>query len=191
MSNANHYDVIIIGSGAGGGTLAHRLAPSGKKILIIERGDFVPREKANWDSKLVNLEGKYQTKEHWYDAEGKPLHPHTNFYVGGNTKFYGAALFRLRSQPRRAAGGIEPDSNALVPEYMVVAARIGELRRLACSIAVRPRRTAMLKSLDRRDVRRPIIHTVLVEVPCPGVPCKIFERREIRAVLTAPRLRRM
>ena len=98
MSNTNHYDVIIIGSGAGGGTLAHRLAPSGKSILILERGDFVPREKANWDPKLVNLEGKYQTKEHWYDAEGKPLHPHTNYYVGGNTKFYGAALFRLRKE---------------------------------------------------------------------------------------------
>jgi len=111
MSNANHYDVIIIGSGAGGGTLAHRLAPSGKKILILERGDFVPREKANWDAKLVNLEGKYQTKEHWYDAEGKPLHPHTNYYVGGNTKFYGAALFRLRKEDFGVVhhhGGVSP-----------------------------------------------------------------------------------
>jgi len=111
MSSANHYDVIIIGSGAGGGTLAHRLAPSGKKILIIERGDFVPREKANWDAKLVNVEGKYQTKEHWYDADGKPLHPHTNYYVGGNTKFYGAALFRLRKEDFGVVhhdGGISP-----------------------------------------------------------------------------------
>jgi choline dehydrogenase-like flavoprotein len=111
MSNANHYDVIIIGSGAGGGTLAYRLAPSGKRILIIERGDFVPREKANWDPKFVNLEGRYQTKEHWYDAEGKPLHPHTNYYVGGNTKFYGAALFRLRREDfgvLHHAGGISP-----------------------------------------------------------------------------------
>ena len=89
--SANRYDVIIIGSGAGGGTLAYRLAPSGKRILIIERGDYVPREKENWDSKFVNVEGKYQTKEHWYDKEGKELHPHTNYYVGGNTKFYGAA----------------------------------------------------------------------------------------------------
>jgi choline dehydrogenase-like flavoprotein len=111
MSYANHYDVIIIGSGAGGGTLAHRLAPSGKKILILERGDFVPREKANWDPKLVNLEGKYQTKEHWYDGDGKALHPHTNYYVGGNTKFYGAALFRLRREDfgvLHHEGGISP-----------------------------------------------------------------------------------
>lgn len=111
MSSSNHYDVIIIGSGAGGGTLAYRLAPSGKKILILERGDFVPREKANWDPKLVNVEGKYQTKEHWYDKDGKPLHPHTNYYVGGNTKFYGAALFRLRREDfgeLQHEGGISP-----------------------------------------------------------------------------------
>ena len=98
MSNSTHYDVIVIGSGGGGGTLVHRLAPSGKKILLLERGDFVPREKANWDSTLVNVEGKYQTKEHWFDSDGNPLHPHTNYNVGGNTKFYGAALFRLRRE---------------------------------------------------------------------------------------------
>jgi choline dehydrogenase-like flavoprotein len=111
MTNSTHYDVIIIGSGAGGGTLAYRLAPSGKHILILERGDFVPREKANWDPALVNVEGKYQTKEHWYDADGKPLHAHTNYYVGGNTKFYGAALFRLRRQDfgiLRHEGGVSP-----------------------------------------------------------------------------------
>ena len=98
MSLANHYDVIVIGSGAGGGTLAHRLAPSGKRILLLERGGYVPRERDNWESRAVNVEGKYNTKETWYDGAGKPLHPHTNYYVGGNTKFYGAALFRLRKE---------------------------------------------------------------------------------------------
>jgi choline dehydrogenase-like flavoprotein len=93
-----HYDVIIIGTGAGGGTLAYRLAPSGKRILLIERGDYVRREKDNWSSHAVNVEGKYNTKEQWQDKDGKPLHPHTNYYVGGNTKFYGAALFRLRER---------------------------------------------------------------------------------------------
>jgi choline dehydrogenase-like flavoprotein len=97
MSNG-HYDVIIIGTGAGGGTLARKLAPSGKKILILERGDFVKREPANWNPRAVNLEAKYNTKEVWYDKDGKPLHPHTNYNVGGNTKFYGAALFRLRKE---------------------------------------------------------------------------------------------
>lgn len=93
-----HYDLIIIGTGAGGGTLARKLAPSGKKILILERGDFVRREPDNWNSRTVNVEGKYNTKEVWYDRDGKELHPHTNYNVGGNTKFYGAALFRMRKE---------------------------------------------------------------------------------------------
>jgi len=108
---SEHYDVIIIGTGAGGGTLARRLAPSGKRILLLERGGFVPREKDNWISRLVNLEGKYQTKEVWHDKDGKELHPHTNYNVGGNTKFYGAALFRLRKEDFGELahhGGISP-----------------------------------------------------------------------------------
>ena len=108
---SNHYDVIIIGTGAGGGTLAWKLAPTGKKILLLERGDYVPREKKNWDPRAVNLEGLYQTKEKWRDRDGKELHPHTNYYVGGNTKFYGAALFRMRKEDFgevRHHGGISP-----------------------------------------------------------------------------------
>ena len=111
MVNENHYDVIIIGSGAGGGTLAYKLAPTGKRILILERGDYVPREKDNWSPKAVNLDGKYQTKEKWRDREGNELHPHTNYYVGGNTKFFGAALFRLRKEDFgeiRHHGGVSP-----------------------------------------------------------------------------------
>ncbi len=111
MPDQNHYDVIIIGSGAGGGTLAHKLAPSGKRILIVERGDYVPREKDNWSPKAVNLDGKYQTKEKWFDKDGKELHPHINYYVGGNTKFFGAALFRLRKEDFgeiKHHGGISP-----------------------------------------------------------------------------------
>jgi choline dehydrogenase-like flavoprotein len=105
------YDVIIIGSGAGGGTLAYRLAPTGKRILLLERGDYVRREKANWDSRAVNVEAKYHTKETWRDKDGHPLHPHTNYYVGGNTKFYGAALFRLRERDfgeLTHTGGVSP-----------------------------------------------------------------------------------
>jgi len=109
--NNGHYDFIIIGTGAGGGTLAYKLAPSGKRILLLERGDYVPREKDNWDPHAVNVEGKYMTKEMWRDRSGNELHPHTNYYVGGNTKFYGAALFRLRKQDFgeiRHHGGISP-----------------------------------------------------------------------------------
>jgi choline dehydrogenase-like flavoprotein len=111
MPLENHYDLIIIGTGAGGGTLAYHLAPSGKRILLLERGDYVRREKENWSSQAVNLDARYNTKESWQDKDGKPLHPHTNYYVGGNTKFYGAALFRLRErdfQEIRHHGGISP-----------------------------------------------------------------------------------
>jgi choline dehydrogenase-like flavoprotein len=107
----NHFDVIIIGTGAGGGTLAHKLAPTGKRILLLERGGYVPREKDNWSPRAVNLEGKYQTQEIWHDRDGRALHPHTNYYVGGNTKFYGAALFRLRKEDFgevRHYGGVSP-----------------------------------------------------------------------------------
>lgn len=95
---SERYDVIIVGTGAGGGTLARRLAPSGKRILLLERGDFVRREKENWESRAVNVEARYNTKEIWHDKDGKELHPHTNYNVGGNTKFFGAALFRFREQ---------------------------------------------------------------------------------------------
>ena len=111
MSHENQFDLIIIGTGAGGGTLAYHLAPSGKRILILERGDYVVREKDNWNPQAVNVHGKYNTKELWRDADDKELHPHTNYYVGGNTKFYGAALFRLRQKDFgeiRHHGGMSP-----------------------------------------------------------------------------------
>jgi choline dehydrogenase-like flavoprotein len=93
---ADHYDVIIVGSGAGGGTLAHTLAPSGKRILLLERGDFLPRELDNWDPKPVFVDGKYISKDTWYDRDGKPFQPQVHYFVGGATKLYGAALYRLR-----------------------------------------------------------------------------------------------
>ena len=111
MNNGDHYDFIIIGTGAGGGTLAWKLAPSGKRILLIERGPFIPREKDNWSSQAVNVEEKYQTREIWRGKDGKDLHPHTNYYVGGNTKSYGSALFRLRQEDFgeiKHHGGISP-----------------------------------------------------------------------------------
>jgi choline dehydrogenase-like flavoprotein len=93
---SNDYDVIIVGTGAGGGTLAHRLAPSGKRILLLERGGFLPREPENWSSREAFVTGRYATKEPWYDKEGKAFHPHAHYWVGGQTKVYGAILFRLR-----------------------------------------------------------------------------------------------
>jgi choline dehydrogenase-like flavoprotein len=95
---AENYDVIIVGSGAGGGTLAHTLAPSGKRILLLERGDFLPRETENWDPGPVFVDGRYISPDTWYDADGKPFQPQVHYYVGGATKMYGAALYRLRPE---------------------------------------------------------------------------------------------
>ena len=98
MSSDGRYDVIIIGSGAGGGTLARHLAPSGKRILILERGDWLPREAENWDSKEVFVDNRYVPKETWYDDKDKPFQPGIHYAVGGATKMYGAALYRLRPE---------------------------------------------------------------------------------------------
>jgi choline dehydrogenase-like flavoprotein len=92
------YDVIVIGSGAGGGTLAHRLAPSGKRILLLERGGWLPRELENWLAQSVFVENRYVSPETWYDASGKPFQPQVHYFVGGATKLYGAALYRLRRE---------------------------------------------------------------------------------------------
>jgi len=111
MPNESHFDVIIIGTGAGGGTLAHHLAPTGKKILLLERGNFLPREKDNWDSRAVFVDAKYRAKETWYDKDGIPFHPGIQYFVGGNTKVFGAALFRFRPQDFgevKHHGGISP-----------------------------------------------------------------------------------
>ncbi|MEM9006849.1 MAG: GMC family oxidoreductase [Cyanobacteria bacterium P01_F01_bin.86] len=108
---STHYDIIIIGTGAGGGTLAHRLAPSGKRILILERGDFLPREKANWDAREVYQNERYHTHEQWYDGDGTPFRAQMSYWVGGNTKVYGAALLRLRERDFEAVehkDGISP-----------------------------------------------------------------------------------
>ncbi|HEY6746959.1 MAG TPA: GMC oxidoreductase [Mycobacteriales bacterium] len=94
MSDDQHFDVI--GTGAGGGTFAHRLASCGKRVLMLERRGYLPRERDNRDSTEVFVKGKYRASEFWYDHNGEEFPPEVNYYVGGNTKFYGAALFRLR-----------------------------------------------------------------------------------------------
>ncbi len=108
---SDRYDIIIIGTGAGGGTLAHHLAPSGKKILILERGGFLPREKENWDTKAVFADKRYLANETWYDKNDQPFLPYTHYWVGGNTKVYGAALLRMRESDFgevRHFGGLSP-----------------------------------------------------------------------------------
>lgn len=106
-----YYDLIVIGSGPGGASLAQALAPTGKRILILERGDYLPREEANWSAQTVFVDGKYQANEKWTNADGGSFSPQLHYYVGGNSKVYGAALFRLREcdfEEIIHAGGISP-----------------------------------------------------------------------------------
>jgi choline dehydrogenase-like flavoprotein len=92
------YDVVIVGTGAGGGTLARHLAPSGKRILLLERGDWLPREPQNWSTADVFIDNRYISPDTWYDAKGEEFQPQIHYFVGGATKLYGAALYRLRRE---------------------------------------------------------------------------------------------
>ncbi len=92
------YDVIVVGTGAGGGTLARHLAPSGKRVLLLERGDWLPREPQNWLAASVFVDNRYVSEDTWYDPSGKAFQPQIHYFVGGATKLYGAALYRLRAE---------------------------------------------------------------------------------------------
>ncbi len=92
------YDLIIIGTGMGGGTLAYALRNSGRKILLLERGDYLPSEPENWSPEAVFAQRRYKPKEQWFDENGHPFFPGVHYFVGGNTKVYGAALPRLRKE---------------------------------------------------------------------------------------------
>jgi choline dehydrogenase-like flavoprotein len=107
----DHFDVIIIGSGAGGGTLAHTVAGTGKRILLLERGGYLPREMDNWDPQRVFVDGKYISADTWYDVNNAPFQPQVHYNVGGATKLYGAALYRLRPEDfgeLRHVDGVSP-----------------------------------------------------------------------------------
>ena len=150
--SADRYDVIIIGSGAGGGTLAHRLAPSGKRILILERGEYLPRERENWSSEAVFAGERYKAHETWHDKDGKPFHPGIHYWVGGNTKMYGAVLMRLRERDFgivRHADGISPawplsyqdfESDRRIPQIRPATNRLSRSSTATGPIAAQPSR---------------------------------------------------
>jgi choline dehydrogenase-like flavoprotein len=119
-----HYDIIIVGSGAGGGTIAHALSDTSARILILERGDFVPQEDENWNPEAVWKDLRYRAKERWLDDRGREWTPYTHYGVGGNTKFWGSVLYRLRREDFQAVehfDGVSPawpiDYDTLAPYY--------------------------------------------------------------------------
>ena len=121
---AERFDIVIIGSGAGGGTIAHALSKTDARILILERGDFVPQEDENWSPEAVWKQVRYQTKERWRDFRGREFSPYAHYSVGGNTKFWGSVLYRLRREDfaeMQHVGGISPawpiEYDTLAPYY--------------------------------------------------------------------------
>jgi choline dehydrogenase-like flavoprotein len=119
-----HYDVIIIGSGAGGGTMARALAQSPARVLVVERGVSVPQEPDNWNPEAVWKQLRYRATERWLDGQGEEFLPYTHYGVGGNTKFWGSVLYRLRREDFQAVehmDGVSPawpiDYDTLEPYY--------------------------------------------------------------------------
>ena len=163
--STERYDVVIVGTGAGGGTLARHLAPSGKRILLLERGDWLPREPENWVASNVFVENRYVSEDTWYDASGKPFQPQIHYFVGGATKLYGAALYRLRKEDfgeLKHHDGISPAWPISYDDWSRTtrrrssctrctarAARIRPSRRRARRIRSRPSRTSRGSSSSR------------------------------------------
>jgi len=112
VNHSDHYDIVIIGTGAGGGTMARALASTGSRILVIERGDFFERHADNWDPRVVWIEQRYRTKERWLTAEGRDFNPYIHYGVGGNTKFWGGVLYRLREEDFERTRHADGDSPA-------------------------------------------------------------------------------
>lgn len=115
-----HYDVIIIGTGAGGGTLTRKLASTGKKILVLEQGEFLEKE----SSQLVDVEvfkkEDFYAPEQWYEQEGDTFKPQTSYSVGGNTKIYSGVLQRMRERDFEKVqhqDGISPEWNVKYKDF--------------------------------------------------------------------------
>jgi choline dehydrogenase-like flavoprotein len=126
----HQYDIIIVGTGAGGGTIAHALARTPARLLVVERGDFVPQEDENWDPEAVWRHLRYQTDERWLDESGSEFRPYTHYNVGGNTKFWGSVLFRLRRQDFDAIQHMEGISPAWPIDYETLEPYYDEAERI-------------------------------------------------------------
>ncbi|WP_433502651.1 GMC oxidoreductase [Pseudonocardia halophobica] len=124
-------DVLIVGSGMGGGTLAYALREAGAEVLVVERGGFLPREPENHQPEHMYLKGRYKNAGYWYDGRtGEPFAPGTYYWVGGNTKFYGASLPRFRCSDFTEVEHQEGVSKAWPFSYEDLEPYYGEAERL-------------------------------------------------------------
>lgn len=96
MSNAP--DIVIIGSGMGGATLAAGLAPSGASIVVLERGYRIPDSAPARDPWRIYTNSAFRSRETWLDEQERLFEPGNYYNVGGNSKLYGAVLIRYREE---------------------------------------------------------------------------------------------
>ena len=120
-ARTEHFDVVIIGTGAGGGTMARALASTGRRILVLERGGHFPRHADNWDPGVVWVEQRYRAKERWLTSGSGDFQPNTHYGVGGNTKFWGSVLYRLRREDFGAVRHLDGQSPAWPIDYDTLA----------------------------------------------------------------------
>ena len=125
-----HFVIVIIGSGAGGGTMAHALAGTGARLLVVERGDVIPREPDTWNPEAVWRQLRYRTTERWLDASSREFLPYMHYCVGGNTKFWGSVLYRLRREDFCATEHVDGVSPAWPITYETLAPYYDEAERL-------------------------------------------------------------
>ena len=123
-------DFVIVGSGIGGATLAHALAPTGASIVILERGDFLRDEPATRDLSAIFKRGHFRSSEMWLDGTGRPFSPGNFYYVGGNSKFYGAVMYRYRETDFAARALPEGDTVAWPFDYAELEPWYGEAEAL-------------------------------------------------------------
>jgi choline dehydrogenase-like flavoprotein len=123
-------DVVIIGSGMGGGTIAHALARRGVDVLVLERGERLPPEPENWSPHAVFVDRRYRPAERWLDGAGVSFAPGVHYVVGGNTKVYGASLPRFREQDVAAGEPLDGTSPAWPFAYEELEPYYGEAERM-------------------------------------------------------------
>ncbi|MEZ4702271.1 MAG: GMC family oxidoreductase [Rhodothermales bacterium] len=214
------YDIAIIGTGAGGGTLAYALRDAGLSILLIERGDYLPQEPENWDPEAAYFRSRYKTTETWEDAAGNAYRPGIHYYVGGNTKVYGAALPRFRKEDFEALeheGGTSPAWPVTYDElepYYAEAERIFGVHGEAGGDPTEPPRSgpyphspiphepyiADLSARLRRQGLHPFYYPMGIDLrpggrcirckTCDGFPCQVLAKSDADTRCVRPALER-
>jgi choline dehydrogenase-like flavoprotein len=196
-------DVVIVGSGMGGGTTAHALARRGVDVLVLERGERLPREPENWSPRAVFLERRYKPAERWLDGAGRSFAPGVHYVVGGNTKVYGASLPRFREQDFTAVEHQDGTSPAWPFTYADLEPHYGEAERMyrvhgttgedpnepwrstpfpypplehepyVADLAARLREQGVNPSANAMGVDRRVGGTCIRCATCDGFPCKL------------------